>query len=333
MPRSRSFLLGAALLYAAAASAQEPIVIKFSHVVAPDTPKGQAAQRFKELAEARAKGRVKVEIYPNSQLYKDKEELEALQLGAVQMLAPVTSKFGPMGLKEFEVLDLPYLFTSVDALHKVTRGPVGQRLLQGLEKKGMRGLAFWDNGFRVFSAHRPLRMPEDMKGLKIRINSSKVNEAIVRSVGALPQTMAFSEVYQALQTGVVDGTDGPISNLYTQKQYEVQKYVVDSRHTYSGYAVVVNKKFWDGLPQDLRGILEGAMRDATVYNDEVAEKDAAAAFAGIEASGKTVIHRLTPAEKTAWIKAMAPVQDAMAGRVGKDMLDAIRKEVADMPAQ
>ncbi len=327
-------LLTASLALMESAFAADPvIVIKFSHVAASDNPKGQAADRFKQLAEERSKGRVKVEVYPNSQLYKDKEELEALQLGAVQMLAPVTSKFGPMGLPEFEALDLPYMFTSEEALHKVTRGPIGKRLLKSLEKSGVIGLAFWDNGFRVMSANRAIYKPGDMKGLKMRINSSKVNSAIMRSVGALPQSLAFSEVYQALQTGVVDGTDGPISNLYTQKHYEVQKYVTDTRHTFSGYAVVVNKKFWEGLPADVRTLLEGAMKDATAYNDDVADKDAAAAFAAIKASGKTEIHIPTAAEKAAWIKAMTPVQDEMASRVGKEILAAIRKEVAGIPAK
>jgi C4-dicarboxylate-binding protein DctP len=322
--------IGLAIAFAisADATAQQPIIIKFSHVVAVDTPKGQAAERFKQLAEERTKGRVKVEIYPNSQLYKDKEELEALQLGSVQMLAPVTSKFGPLGLKEFEALDLPYMFTSAEALHKVTRGPIGQGLLKKLESKGIVGLAFWDNGFRVLSANRPLRKPEDMKGLKIRINASKVNEAAMRAVGALPQTMAFSEVYTALQTGVVDGADGPISNLYTQKHYEVQKHVIMTDHTYSGYAVIVNKKFWDGLPADIRTALQGAMKDASEYNDQIAQKDADAAAAAITASGKTQIYKPTAQEMQAWIKAMSPVQDAMANRVGKDIIEAIRKEVA-----
>jgi C4-dicarboxylate-binding protein DctP len=303
-------------------------VIKFSHVVAVDTPKGQAAEYFKKLAEERTKGAVKVEVYPNSQLYKDKEELEALQLGSVQMLAPVTSKFGPLGLKEFEALDLPYMFTSSEALHKVTRGPIGQGLLKKLESKGIVGLAFWDNGFRVISANKPMRRPEDMKGLKIRINASKVNEAMMRAVGALPQTMAFSEVYTALQTGVVDGADGPISNLYTQKHYEVQKHVVMTDHTYSGYAVIVNKKFWDGLPADVRTALQGAMKEASEYNDQIAQKDADAAVAAITASGKTQIYKPSAEEKQAWIKAMSPVQDTMAARVGKDIIEAIRKEVA-----
>ncbi|WP_024302899.1 TRAP transporter substrate-binding protein [Pseudogulbenkiania sp. MAI-1] len=323
-----SMAVTAAFTVAGSAFAADPIIIKFSHVVATDTPKGQAAEYFKKLAEERTKGQVKVNIYPNSQLYKDKEELEALQMGSVQMLAPTTSKFGPMGLKEFEVFDLPYLFTNEEQVHKVTRGPVGQSLLKKLESKGIKGLAFWDNGFRVFSANKPIRSPEDIKGLKIRINSSKVNTAIVQSVGALPQTMALSEVYQALQTGVVDGADGNISNLYTQKQYEVQKYVADTRHSYSGYAVVVNKKFWDGLPADIRTTLEGAMKDASEYNDMMAEKDNAKAYAAIKASGKTQVYAPTPTEKAAWVKAMQPVQNDMASRIGPDIIKAVRTAVA-----
>ena len=328
MKRTLQILLLTALASMGSAQAQQAIVIKFSHVTATDTPKGQAAEKFKQLAEERTKGRVKVEVYPNSQLYKDKEELEALQLGAVQMLAPITSKFGPMGLKEFEALDMPYIFPTEEAVHKVTRGPIGKALLAKLDGKGVVGLAFWDNGFRVLSANKPIHTPGDVKGLKMRINSSKVNDAIMRSVGALPQTMVFSEVYQALQTGVVDGTDGNLSNLYTQKQYEVQKHVTLTNHTFSGYAVVVNKKFWDGLPPDIRTTLEGAMKDATLLNDQIAQKETATALAAIKASGKTTVYTPTAAEKQAWVKAMLPVQQEMSARVGKETVEAIRKEVA-----
>jgi len=246
-----------------AAFAQAPIVIKFSHVVAVDTPKGKGAEYFKKLAEERTKGKVKVEIYPNSQLYKDKEELEALQLGAVQMLAPSLAKFGPLGAREFEVFDLPYIFDGYPELHKVTMGPVGASLLKKLEPKGIVGLAYWDNGFKDMSANKALRKPEDFKGLKMRIQSSKVLDAQMRALGANPQVMAFSEVYQALQTGVVDGTENPPSNLYTQKMHEVQKFLTISDHGYLGYAVIANKKFWDGLPADIRTALEGAMRPDT----------------------------------------------------------------------
>jgi len=249
-------------------------------------------------------------------------------MGSVQMLAPITSKFGPMGLKEFELFDVPYLFNTEDEVHKVTRGPVGKTLLQKLETRGMKGLAFWDNGFRVFSSNKPIRVPADMKGQKIRINSSKINQSIIHAVGGLPQTMALSEVYQAMQTGVVDGGDGNLSNLYTQKQYEVQKYAINTKHSYSGYAVVVNRGFWDKLPADVRGILEGAIQEATVYNDTIAEKDTTEAIAKMRASGRTQIYEPTAAEKALWVKALEPVQNEVASRIGIATLNSVKQAIA-----
>ena len=191
-------------------------------------------------------GKVKIELYPNSQLYKDKEELEALQLGAVQMLAPSVSKLGPLGVKEFEVFDLPYLFSGYDALRKVTDGPIGKELLGKLEAKGILGLAFWDNGFKILSANKPLISPDDLLGLKMRIQASKVIEAQMAALGALPQVTAFSEAYQALSSGVVDGTENTPANMFTQKMYEVQKHATLTNHGYLGYAILTNKKFWEG---------------------------------------------------------------------------------------
>ncbi|MGX9733352.1 TRAP transporter substrate-binding protein [Janthinobacterium sp. NKUCC08_JDC] len=310
------------------AYAQAPIVIKFSHVVATDTPKGQAAERFKQLAEKATNGKVKIELYPNSQLYKDKEELEALQLGAVQMLAPSLAKFGPLGVKEFEAFDLPYIFPTKTALYNVTEGEIGKSLLKKLEPKGITGLAYWDNGFKVMSANKPLHMPADFKGLKMRIQSSKVLDAQMRALGANPQVLAFSEVYQALQTGVVDGTENPPSNMYTQKMHEVQKHVTVSNHGYLGYAVIVNKKFWDGLPPDIRGQLEKAMREATTFEKAIAQRDNDQALDAIKKAGKTQIYTLTVQEQAEWRKALAPVQKAMEARIGKDLISAINKESA-----
>ena len=319
-------VLGAAL--SINAYAQAPIVIKFSHVVATDTPKGQAAERFKQLAEKATNGRVKVEVYPNSQLYKDKEELEALQLGAVQMLAPSLAKFGPLGVKEFEAFDLPYIFPSKTALYNVTEGEIGKGLMKKLEPKGITGLAFWDNGFKVMSANKPLRAPADFKGLKMRIQSSKVLDAQMRALGANPQVLAFSEVYQALQTGVVDGTENPPSNMYTQKMHEVQKYVTVSNHGYLGYAVIVNKKFWDGLPADIRTALDKAMKDATTFEKAIAQRDNDLALEAIKKTGKTEIYTLSVKEQAEWRKALLPVQQSMESRIGKDLISAINKEAA-----
>ncbi|MES2742358.1 MAG: TRAP transporter substrate-binding protein [Pseudomonadota bacterium] len=311
-----------------AAQAQAPIVIKFSHVVAVETPKGAAAERFKLLAERATNGRVKVELYPNSQLYKDKEELEALQLGAVQMLAPSLAKFGPLGVKEFEAFDLPYIFPTKHALYNVTEGDIGKNLMKKLESKGITGLAFWDNGFKVMSANKPLRVPADFKGLKMRIQSSKVLDAQMRALGGNPQVLAFSEVYQALQTGVVDGTENPPSNMYTQKMHEVQKHVTLSNHGYLGYAVIVNKKFWDGLPSDIRGSLEKAMGEATTFEKAIAQRDNDLAMEAIKKSGKSTIYTLTPAEQTLWRKTLGPVHKEMETRIGKDLISAINKESA-----
>jgi C4-dicarboxylate-binding protein DctP len=326
----RKLLLAAALCALAfsssTVSAEDPIVIKFSHVVAPDTPKGKGSEKFKELAEKYTNGRVKVEVYHNSTLYKDKEELEALQLGAVQMLAPSNSKFGPIGVKEFEVFDLPYILPDVPALRRVTNGPLGKKLLTLLEAKGMVGLAYWDNGFKQMSANKPLRKPEDFQGLKFRIQSSKVLEAQFRALGAVPQVMAFSEVYQALQTGVVDGQENTPSNIYTQKMHEVQKYISHTNHGYIGYVVVVNKPFWDGLPADIRTQLEKAMAEATEYTNEISQKENAEALEKIRASGLSTILELTPAENAALREAMQPVYKEMAARLGQGIIDDFLKE-------
>ena len=310
------------------AYAQAPIVIKFSHVVATDTPKGQAAERFKQLAEKATNGKVKIELYPNSQLYKDKEELEALQLGAVQMLAPSLAKFGPLGVKEFEVFDLPYIFPTKTALYNVTEGDIGKGLLKKLEPKGITGLAYWDNGFKVMSANRPLHHPADFKGLKMRIQSSNVLDAQMRALGANPQALAFSEAYRALQTGVVDGTENPPSNMYTQKMHEVQKHLTVSNHGYLGYAVIVNKKFWDGLPSEIRGQLEKAMKEATTFEKAIAQSDNDKALEAIRKSGRTQIYTLSVQEQAEWRRALAPVQKSMEQRIGKEWISAINRESA-----
>jgi C4-dicarboxylate-binding protein DctP len=311
------------LLAFAGTAVAEPIVIKFSHVVAVDTPKGQAAEYFKKLAEERTKGAVKVELYPNSQLYKDKEEMEALQLGAVQMLAPSLAKFAPLGVKEFELFDLPFIFEDYDALHKVTEGEIGKKLLKMLEPKGLIGLVYWDNGFKVMSANKPLRKVQDFKGLKMRIQSSKILDSQMRALGAIPQVMAFSEVYQALQTGVVDGTENPPSNLYTQKMHEVQKFVTTSDHGYLGYAVIVNKAFWEGLPADIRTQLESAMVDATKFANDIAKQKNDEDLASVKATGKTELIQLTPEERAEWKAALLKVHEEQAGRIGADLIQEV----------
>ena len=332
--KMRALLVGlVAVGLSATAIAAEPIVIKFSHVVAQDTPKGKASEFFAKRAGELTGGKVKVEVYANSTLYKDKEEMEALQIGAVQMLAPSLAKFGPLGAREFEVFDLPFIFDNSDELHKVTTGAVGKQLFGKLQTRGITGLAYWDNGFKSFSANKPLKAPDDFKGLKMRIQSSKVLEAQMRAVGALPQVMAFSEVYQALQTGVVDGTENPHSNLYTQKMHEVQKHMTVSDHGYLGYAVITNKKFWDGLPADVRGQLEKAMEEATAYANKIAKEENDGALEKVKASGKTQVYMPTPAERLALKKAMVPVHKEMESRIGKETIEAVYKATGFDPGK
>lgn len=323
----------ASALLAVGLVANAQTVIKFSHVVAVDTPKGKAADFFAKKAAELTGGKVKVEVYANSALYKDKEEMEALQIGSVQMLAPSLAKFGPLGVKEFEAFDLPFMFDDTAALHKVTQGPVGAGLLAKLEPKGIKGLAYWDNGFKVFSANTPLKTAADFKGKKFRIQSSKVLEEQIRTIGGIPQVMAFSEVYQALQTGVVDGTENPLSNFYTQKMHEVQKHLTLTNHGYLGYAVIVNKKFWEGLPADIRAQLEDAMKQASFYANQIAQDENDQALAGVKKSGKTAVYQPTKEERTALKKALAPVHVKMADRVGKETLQSMYKATGFDPSK
>jgi len=315
------------------ALADEPIIIKFSHVVAPDAPKGKAAVLFKELAEKYTNGRVKVEIYPNSSLYKDKEELEALQLGSVQLLAPSISKFGPLGVKEFDIFDLPFLASDDARAHQMMLSPMMGELNQKLAAKGVSALSYWDNGATVFTANRPLIWPDDFRGLKLRIQGGKVQDAVARELGALPQILAFSQVYQSLQTGVVDGEDNVPSNILTQKFYEVQKHLTVSFHGRITYAFITNKTFWNSLPEDVRKELDRAVKESTEFFNATAAKDNADALEKIKASGKTEIHVLTEAERKAWIAKLMPVHAEMQARFGKDFIERVYKASGFTPPQ
>jgi C4-dicarboxylate-binding protein DctP len=316
---------------AQAQTAQQPIIIKFSHVVAANTSKGKTADYFKKIVEERTGGRVKVEVYPNSQLYKDKEELEALQMGSVQMLAPTFGKFGPMGVREFEVFDLPYLFDNMAQAQKVTQGPIGHALLKKLDAKGLTGLAMWDSGFLDWTSNKPIQKPSDIKGMKIRIQSSKVIDARTRVVGALPQVMPWSEIYQGLQTGVVDGQENPPSIVSTAKLFEVQKFMTISEHGYHGYVFIANKRFWDSLPADLKPIMDKAVKDATEYFNSNAKKENDDALEDIRKTGKMKILTMTPEEKNEWKAIQYKVHREMEDRIGKDLIQSIYKEIGRGP--
>src|SRR5215475_12076165 len=310
-----------------AATAQAPIVIKFSHVVAADAPKGKASDRFKELAEKYTAGKVKVEIYANSTLYKDKEELEALQL-----VAPSTSKFGPLGFSEFEALDLPFIFHDEAAFKAFANSALAKQMFAKLETKGVKGLAYWDNGFHVMGANKAIRNVKDFQGLKLRIQGSKVLDATTKAWGAIPQVMAFSEVYPALQTGVVDGLENVPSNFWTQKFYEVIKYIAVSHHGHLSYAVVSNNKFWNELPPDVRQGLEKALAESTDYFNSIAKKENDDALEDIKKTGKVQVYALTPQERRSWVHAVLSVHKDMEKRIGKDTIAALYKVVDFKPA-
>lgn len=330
----RRLAAGAAVAVAGYAWPGPPIVLKFSHVVAVDTPKGQAAEFFKRRAEELTGGRVRVDVHPNSTLYKDREEIEALQLGAVQMLAPSLSKLGSsFGVREFEAFDLPFLFADYAALRKVTQGPVGKALLAKLEPKGVIGLAYWDNGFKSFSAQRPLRTPADFRGLRFRIQSSTVLEAQMRALGAFPQILAFSDAYPALRAGVVDGAENPISNFYTQRMHEVQRHLTVTNHGYLGYAIIANKRFWEGLPREVRAALEQAMSEATDYANRIAKEKNDQDLASVRAAGTTKVYVLTDGERLALKKALVPVHAQMEPRIGRELLQAIYRATSFDPGR
>lgn len=329
--RTGAAAAAAAGIGAGLAIAQRPIVVQFSHVVAEDTAKGQAALRFKQLAESRSGGRVRVEVYPDSSLYKDREELEALRLGAVQMVAPSLSKLSALGVPDFEVFDLPFLFPDHAAFHAATTGAVGQGLLRRLEPLGVQGLAYWDNGFKVFTANRPLRAPGDFRGLKVRVQASRTLVEQMRMLGAEVSVSPLADVYEALRSGRLDGQENVPSNIDSQRLHEAQGHLTVTRHGYLAYAVLVNQAFWTGLPAAIRELLRTALADATVHANRIAEQVNAQALARIQASGRVQV--LTPgtAELAEWQRAMRPLHQAARAWISPALIDALRRTRAASP--
>lgn len=315
------FLIALAIVLLAVAPAfAKPAKIKFSHVVAVDTPKGQSAEYFKKLVEERSDGTIEVEIYPNSSLYGDREAVEALSMNALQMAAPSFSKFTGF-TPQLQLFDLPFLFDDADHLHRVLDGEVGQEILKMVGKKGLVGMAYWDNGFKQISANKPLIKPSDAAGLKFRIMSSKVLEAQFKAIGANPQVLPFSEVYSALQQGVVDGQENTLSNIYTKKFHEVQSDLTLSNHGYLGYMVVTNKIFWNKLNDEQRDIIKGAMKDATEYAREKAAELNNSNLEKIRNSGKITIHELTDEQRQVWKKTMMDIYPEFYDVIGRDLIE------------
>jgi len=312
----------AAVVFAApVAVSAEPMVLKFSHVVAEKTPKGQAALKFKEAAERLLPGKVKVEVYPNSQLFGDAKEMEALALGDVQFIATSLAKFGKF-TKKIQVFDLPFMFHDTAAVDRFQHSKEGQALLHSMENRNYLGLAYWHNGLSQLSANKPLLVPADAKGLKFRIQQSDIIQASYEMIGANVQKLAFSEVYQALQVGTVNAQENTWSNIFSQKFYEVQKHFTEANNRVIDYMVLVNLKWWNGLPTDIRAGLTKALAEATEANNAIADKLNAEAKAKIAASGVTTIHQLTPAQRAEWVKAMKPVWAKFERDIGKDLIEA-----------
>ncbi|MFV9511461.1 TRAP transporter substrate-binding protein [Tepidibacillus sp. LV47] len=303
----------------------QKIVIKFSHVVAENTPKGQAAIMFANKVKEKTNGRVEVQVFPNSQLYKDEDVLNAIQQGNVQMAAPATSVITKL-YPQWQVFDLPFAFADHEQVQQAMEGEIGKKLFSLLEEKNIKGLAMWDNGFKQMGSNKKeLIKPEDFAGQKFRVMSSKVLEEQFKAVGANPVPMPFGEVYNALEQGVIDGQENTLSNIYSQKMHEVQKYLTLSYHGYLGYAVITNKKFWDSLPADVRSQIEAALDETTQWVRQNAKDINEQMLQKIKAENpKIKIHELTPEEKKLWIAKMDPIYDKFKNEIGEDLINAVR---------
>jgi len=298
-----------------------PLIIKYSHVVADVTPKGQAALKFKELAEKKLPGKVEIQVFPNSQLFGDGKEMEALLLGDVQIVAPSLAKFGKY-TKQIQIFDLPFLFNDIEAVDRFQASPEGLSMLNSMEKKGIKGFGYLHNGMKQLSANKQLSLPTDAKGLKFRIQASDVLDAQFHAVGGNPQKLAFAEVYQALQTGVVDGTENPWSNIYSKKFHEVQKFIMDSNHGVLDYMVIGNAKWWAGLPPDIQKGLSEAMAESIKFGNKVAFDEDMAFRDKVIKDNKAKVVPMTKEQLAAWRTAMQPVWKKFEGDIGKNMIDA-----------
>ncbi len=313
--------IGLSALLIAGPALAGPIVIKFSHVVAENTPKGQMANKFRDLVNERLGGKVLVEVYPNSQLFGDNKVLEAMLLGDVQMAAPSLSKFSRY-TKKLQLYDLPFLFENMEAVDRFQHGPSGQKLLHSIDKKGLIGLGYLHNGLKQLSASKPLRVPADARGLKFRIMSSDVLAAQFKALGAVPLKKPFSEVFTLLQTRAIDGQENTWSNIYSKKFYEVQPYITESNHGLLDYMVVTSAEFWNGLPDDIRAGIKGALDEAIAFGNQVAADKARSDKQKIIDSKRCEIIELTPAERAQWVEVMKPVWKQFEDQIGKDLIDA-----------
>ncbi len=331
LQRRRTLLAGAALGWLGAGCSARPgaaFTIRWSHVVAQDTPKGLAAERFRALVQERSGGRIAVAIHPEGRLYGDHDEMQALQLGAVEMLAPSLSKFGRIGFPEFELFDLPYLFPDGASVRRITGGRLGERLLARLQRQRLVGLGFMDNGFKHMSANRPLLEVADFAGQRLRIQASQVLALQMRALGARPVALAFSETRTALAAGVVDGTENPLSNFWTQHMHTVQTDLTLTQHGYLGYAVVVGQRFWQSLAAADRTLVHTALQEALAFGNQIADTQNDKALAALRGFAGTRIHTPTGAQKARLGAAVQQVHQSLAQRIGPRWLADVHQALA-----
>jgi C4-dicarboxylate-binding protein DctP len=319
-----SLLIAVTMVATATLSMAEPIVIKFSHVVAENTPKGQMANKFKDLIAERLGGKVVVEVFPNSQLFGDNKVLEAMLLGDVQLAAPSLSKFNKY-TNSLQIYDLPFLFKNMDAVEKFQQGPDGQKMLMSMQNKGLIGLGYLHNGMKQLSAGSPLRVPADAKDKKFRIMSSDVLAAQFEAVGAMPVKKPFSEVFTLLQTNAIDGQENTWSNIYSKKFFEVQPYITESNHGVLDYLVITSTEFWTGLPDDIRAEVKKALDEAILFGNKISDQKSVEDRQKIIDSGRSEVIELSDAERDQWVEAMKPVWKQFEDEIGKDYIEAAVK--------
>lgn len=305
-------------------STDEKIVIKFSHVVAENTPKGLAAERYAALIKERTHGRVEVQVFPNSTLYKDGEEIQALQSGAVQMIAPATSKLAGE-FPQWQIFDLPYVFIDEEKVYEAMNGYIGDKLYEGLRQNNIHSLAFWDSGFKIITnSRKPIIHPQDFTDMSFRVMiNSQVLKNQFEKLGAKPVEGSFDDLYRALESRAFDGEENTISNICTKNLYKVQPYLTVSNHGYMGYVILTNAAYWNSLPQDIKEILENTMFEVTEWERQQALKMNKEDLEKVILSGDVQVHYQTEDEKKEWMEVLTPIYKEFSDKIGRDLINSI----------
>ncbi|MGG4490871.1 DctP family TRAP transporter solute-binding subunit [Metabacillus idriensis] len=304
----------------------DQIVIKFSHVVAENTPKGLAAEKFAEIIADRTDGKIKVEVFPNEIMYSDEKELQALKKGDVQMIAPSYSKMTEV-IPEWQVLDLPFIFQDEQHVKNVYTGEVGERLLGKLERENIKGLALWGNGFKQMTSSRgALIDPEDFSGQRFRIMPSNTIAKQFELLHAIPKAASFNDVYIALEGNEFEGQENTISNIYSKGFYRLQKDMTVSNHGYLGYSVLMNEEFWNSLEPELQTQIQKAMNETTEWMLEESKDMNESQLRRMKQNSKIKIHELSEAEKDKWQEVFMPLYEAYSSEYGDNWIEDIQNE-------